>query len=977
MLQLRKKIASQPTDPKVKWGKWFISKQFPAKEFSAIAPPEKQPAQRGVDWKIQSDFIDGKITPLKTKEFHSVYLFRNGFSDQACEVQLSLGSDDGIALWVNDKKVLYKDAVRPTRANQENVIIKLKKGENTILMKVHNKKQGSGFFFQQTGISRQHYVDKMIMGLINKFPIECDWLNQDSPHNGNISKGENNNFKQDFHSYFKLERDTGFEARIIANAIAGLKNENRQKYSNRLKSLSGKPVNDSVWLNLYAEVCRLRRSQRLKPLLGKTTKVIFAKHHVFGSRSRILYITETEGCYGKSSLCTIDLSPEKKGKFATTSTLFDAKDGIVRDPELSCDGKKLLFAWRQSREHIATRYLGVEAPPTGNYQIYEMELANGKIRQLTTDETYGANYEPCYLPNDDIVFSSARIVQHITCGWGDCSNLFIMNKDGKYARRIGFDQTNTNFPALTNDGRIIFTRRDYNDRGQSSAHALFQMKADGTGQTEMYGNQTGTPNSFTHARSIPNSNKLMCIIGGYHTTQGGKMAIMDVTKGRQKSEGLIQIPEGVRPPSSDGYNDWYGKQGVQYSNPYPLSNKHLIVARSNYHNSGYKIYYMTTDGQREVLAHDPNMSCLQPIPVMPRKRPPMRPSVVDHKKASGVLFLQDAYFGAAMKGVKRGTIKKIRVVEILYKYDTIGWGLGKGPGGCWHTVTNSGHPLGSFDAKRIIGDATVYPDGSAMFRVPSRIPFYLQLLDAKNRVVQTMRSWATLMPGENFSCVGCHEDKNSSPVMGAGIRSLAMKAGVEELKPFYGPARGFRYMEHVQPIFDKHCVSCHNPEGKAKKLDLRCEPKIYDPDSKKEWARSYYFLTKDHPGPNPAVFACRSKIWNVSGPAKPTEPNKYVNWWTRFELMGPQPPYRAGSITSGLVKMLDKGHKAVKLTEEEMDKLCAWIDLNIPYCGSYMESNRWNEKELNYHLHRIEERKRNKAIEAENIQRFITAGQPQ
>ena len=63
------------------------------------------------------------------------------------------------------------------------------------------------------------------------------------------------------------------------------------------------------------------------------------------------------------------------------------------------------------------------------------------------------------------------------------------------------------------------------------------MNPDGTYQTEMYGNQTGTPNSFQHSRGIPGSRKILTILGGYHTTQGGKLAIMDVLHGAAERSG--------------------------------------------------------------------------------------------------------------------------------------------------------------------------------------------------------------------------------------------------------------------------------------------------------------------------------------------------------------------------------------------------------------------------------------------------------
>jgi len=70
-----------------------------------------------------------------------------------------------------------------------------------------------------------------------------------------------------------------------------------------------------------------------------------------------------------------------------------------------------------------------------------------------------------------------------------------------------------------------------------------------------------------------------------------------------------------------------------------------------------------------------------------------------------------------------------------------------------------------------------------------------------------MRSWSTLMPGETFGCVGCHEDKLSTPI--EQKMTLAMRKGVQELEPFYGRARGFSFKREIQPILDKNCIQCH------------------------------------------------------------------------------------------------------------------------------------------------------------------------
>ena len=96
-------------------------------------------------------------------------------------------------------------------------------------------------------------------------------------------------------------------------------------------------------------------------------------------------------------------------------------------------------------------------------------------------------------------------------------------------------------------------------------------------------------------------------------------------------------------------------------------------------------------------------------------------------------------------------------------------------------------------------------------------------LDENGSVIQTMRSWSTLMPGEIYSCVGCHEDNNTAP-NAAYTRTLALDKGIEKLygdvwmdEDFdpYKTEEGFDYLKEVQPILDKNCTSCHNNKALA------------------------------------------------------------------------------------------------------------------------------------------------------------------
>jgi hypothetical protein len=56
-----------------------------------------------------------------------------------------------------------------------------------------------------------------------------------------------------------------------------------------------------------------------------------------------------------------------------------------------------------------------------------------------------------------------------------------------------------------------------------------------------------------------------------------------------------------------------------------------------------------------------------------------------------------------------------------------------------------------------------------------------------------------------------------------------------------------------------------------------------------------------------------------------------------------------------------------------MDKLAAWIDLAVPFCGDYYEANAWNEGEKAKYDRFAKKRKDMEAIEARNIKAFLSA----
>lgn len=131
----------------------------------------------------------------------------------------------------------------------------------------------------------------------------------------------------------------------------------------------------------------------------------------------------------------------------------------------------------------------------------KMEMPSRKLKQITSGLGF-ADIEPIYLPDENILFNSTRNGSAVDCWTVEVSNLYLCDREGRYMRQVGFDQVHTSNPTLLDDGRVVYTRWEYNDRGQVFMQPLCQMNPDGTGQAEYYGgNSFSQPHSPTPGKS--------------------------------------------------------------------------------------------------------------------------------------------------------------------------------------------------------------------------------------------------------------------------------------------------------------------------------------------------------------------------------------------------------------------------------------------------------------------------------------------
>lgn len=730
----------------------------------------------------------------------------------------------------------------------------------------------------------------------------------------------------------------------------------------RIEQMEKAASDDPAWEQLYRDACTLRRAARLRTVMKKCPRIIFTKHYDLGG-SHYAYTEGQSDAQDErtfvpgASLCLLTMNE----LFGQVRTLINDPEGVLRDPDVSYDGKRVLFAWKKSLN-------------SDDYHLYEYDMETSGVRQLTSGLGF-ADYEGIYAPNGQIIFNSTRCVQTVDCWWTEVSNLYTCDGDGRYLRRLGFDQVHSNYPTVMPDGRILYTRWEYSDRSQMFVQGLFQMNPDGTSQKEFYGNNSWFPTSLVHARSIPGTEKVMAIFTGHHTIQKGWLGIVDPSRGRQENEGA-QLIAPVRETLAERI-DFYGQSGDQFQYPYPLGEtEFLITFKPDGSNAPFGIYWMDKNGRRELLALDLQISCNQPVPLAARPVPHIRPSMVDYRKKQGLCSIQDIYRGSGLEGVPRGSVKKLRVIALEYRAAGIGGNENQGPGGEALIVTPVAIGNGSWDVKAVLGEAKVHEDGSVFFAVPARTPVYFQAIDEKGHAIQSMRSWATLQPGEVATCVGCHESKNASPPVNLPV-SLAMKAGAEQLGGFYGPPRGFSFPREIQPILNRHCISCHKvPPGEndpplrgnanlpSKLRDSAfslLDAEVTEEPSKRRWSRAYLNLTASY----------RKSGFDNKNSFRGEPEGPFLHWISAQSAPPMLPPYSTGAAKSRLITLLEQGHGGVALSREEMDKIACWIDLLVPFCGDYTEANAWTVEEIERYSHFMEKRKQMEDIERHNIEAWI------
>ncbi|MDR3309480.1 MAG: hypothetical protein LBS80_05960, partial [Tannerella sp.] len=281
--------------------------------------------------------------------------------------------------------------------------------------------------------------------------------------------------------------------------------------------------------------------------------------------------------------------------------VLSVKNGEIRElaPELtggvfgafdvSFDARKIVFAYK-AEQHVG-------------YRIYEVGTDGSQLRQLTfspEDEVDVVNkykiagyhhgtedLDPCYLPDGSIAFISTRCRFGILCDAPDIFTttvLYRMDGDGGHLQKLSNSSVSESTPAVLPDGRIMYTRWEYVDKGAVAVKCLWAMNPDGTNSVEIYGNDIAFPTTMIMGRPIPNAAQEYVFTGTPHCPQNcvGTVVRINTSKNIRTTEPMTYITPNTDIQKEEGFmfrdtiegSKWVEDRegrGALYRETYPLT----------------------------------------------------------------------------------------------------------------------------------------------------------------------------------------------------------------------------------------------------------------------------------------------------------------------------------------------------------------------------------------------------------------------
>jgi len=497
--------------------------------------------------------------------------------------------------------------------------------------------------------------------------------------------------------------------------------------------------------------------------------------------------------------------------------------GAFATPDLSFDGKTIVFAWTENHEH-RWNYTTDTC-----FHLFKVNADGSGLVQLTDGDF--DDFAPCWLPAGRIAFVSERRGGFIRCFSAALKvrnyTLFSIRDDGGDLAPLSYFETSEWNPAVNNDGQIVFTRWDYVDRENCLGTRFWVCNPDGTNPRAPHGNyplpyqtfadhqpwkvvngreidsRRGAPLAEMGIRAVPNSPLYLFTASPHHGEAFGSLCMLNL---RVPDDGHMSQVRRITPDEPFPESETPARRHYKYGTPWPLSEDFYLC------NIWEDLFLVDRFGNHELLcglrdlpcAQDERLRLIDPIPLRARPRPPVIPPAVrgsgEAKTCNATIGVMNVY-DCDLPFPRDAKIKWLRVVQTAPKSN--------------HAM---GDPMIGYEREstpRIpLGIVPVEEDGSAYFEAPVAKELIFQALDEKYRAVQSMRSVAFVHPGEQLTCLGCHENVQCT-VAPRKKPPLAFSRAPSPLAPECGSVEPVSYYRQIKPIFERSCVGCHREKNEG------------------------------------------------------------------------------------------------------------------------------------------------------------------
>jgi len=698
----------------------------------------------------------------------------------------------------------------------------------------------------------------------------------------------------------------------------------------RLKELTARaagiaPGQKEARQELFADLCRLRRAIVLANPLLDFSDIAFITRAGAHEHCCDQYFGFTndgggglfvlEGAFGPEPVLRDVLaeSPVERGRLKGQKL----QGGAFLSPALSYDAKTLAFAYAEKTAERPNAYTDECWAPEHCFHLFKVSVDATGLEQLT-DGPFN-EFDPCFLPNGRVAFISER-----RGGFGRCHGrpvptytLHSMRPDGTGIVCLSYHETNEWNPSVTHNGMIIYARWDYVDRFAVIAHHPWLTTPDGCDARALHGNypvhETFRPHMEAHVRAVPGSERFLATATAHHGQSVGSLVLLDFSI---PDDDMVSQVKRLTPDMPFPESEGPGKSSSGwFATAWPLSEDFFLAVyqpRATPRNGVRPvagIYLVDSFGNRELIYRHERLRCWSPIPLRPRVKPPVLPERWDVERAAESASPEGKLEGEAVVAVMNvydgllpwpeGTnITSLRVVQVFPKSTPI------------NVVPRIGGRQ-QLLARGVLGTVPVEEDGSAHFILPAGKAVYFQALGSDGLAVQSMMSDTYAHPGERLICQGCHEPRREATP--PATLPLALQREPSRLRPEVEGSWPMTFPRLVQPVLDAKCVACHAKEAKAPPLGTAIiKDTVERTDIPLGWSEAYASLAK-YPGGSGAVRSV---------------------------------PGRVGARTSKLLRLLEKGHYDVELSDEQLHRITLWLDCGAPFFGAYERTQEQAQGEI-------------------------------